>query len=62
MPKTGWAYGECSKYGSAAYYNIYGNCSCMTGYIFGTVSGNPYCVSYSMYCYDKYGLAQVGII
>jgi len=50
-----FAYGDCSEYGSMAYYEA-GYCKCMSGYIFSDngILGKT-CVSKTTYCYDKYG-------
>lgn len=44
----------CSEYGMA-YEDYGGYCKCMSGYVMGESLGQPYCVSGSSLCYDKYG-------
>lgn len=45
----------CLDYGFGAYEDFTGYCKCMSGYVWGTFLGKPYCVSGSTYCYDNYG-------
>jgi len=47
----------CSEYGMA-YEDYSGYCKCMSGYVMGKSLGNPYCVSGSSVCYDKYGYSS----
>ena len=47
----------CSEYGMA-YEDYSGYCKCMSGYVMGESLGNPYCVSGSSVCYDKYGFGS----
>lgn len=51
------AYGECTKYGTMAYYDsLSGGCKCMSGYVFGKgILGDDYCISKDQWCRDKYG-------
>ena len=56
LQKKTEAYGECSQYGTWATYDSYSNtCKCMSGYVFGKLLGQDYCVSGDSICYDKYG-------
>lgn len=52
------AYYDCSQYGTFAYSDGLGYCKCMSGYVMGNSLGSPYCVSGSVYCYDKYGIGS----
>lgn len=49
------AYGECDQYGLMAMYDGLGSCKCLSGYVMGQLLGQPYCVSGTSVCYDKYG-------